>query len=113
MASHYRAPTASDWRKTILIVGLFVLFLLAAAAVLVAYGNAAVFLAGFIVIVAVALFVLVRWHAGATAYRCASCGHEFTISTTTDLISPHMIDTKYLRCPACHRRSWAKVLMKV
>lgn len=113
MASSYRVPTPLDWKRTILVVGLFVLLLLTAAAVLVAYGNAAVFVAGFIVIVAVALYVLVRWHAGVTAYRCAACGHEFTISTTTDLISPHMIDTKYLKCPACHRRSWAKVLMRV
>lgn len=110
--SRFREPSAQDWNRTILVVGLFVLFLLSATAVLVAYGNAAVFLVGFIVIVAVALFMLVRWHAATTAYRCAACGHEFTISTTTDLISPHMVATKYLKCPECNRRSWAQVLMK-
>lgn len=110
--SEFREPTIRDWKKTILIVGLFVLFLLAAAAALVAFGNAVVFLVGFIAIVAVALFMLVRWHAATTAYRCATCGHEFTISTTTDLISPHMMETKYLKCPACSRRSWAKVLVR-
>ena len=58
-------------------------------------------------------FLLVRWHAHSTAYRCPACGQEFEIAVLTDLVSPHFRSRKYLRCPQCGKRGWATVLMRV
>ena len=59
-------------------------------------------LSGFLV------YFLVRWHARNFAYECPECCHKFSISTLTDLVSPHYPDKKRLRCPACHKRSWCR-----
>lgn len=56
--------------------------------------------------------IIVRWHAGVTAYRCTQCGHEFEITTMTNFLSPHLPERKYLKCPACGKRDWMTVLMK-
>ncbi len=70
----------------------------------------------WIVILAVGLVLLVRWHARYTGYRCARCSHEFEISTLTDVVSPQGTGPggswKYLRCPRCDRRSRARVLVR-
>jgi DNA-directed RNA polymerase subunit RPC12/RpoP len=57
-------------------------------------------------------FLLVRWHANNTAYRCPECGHEFEISVLTDFLSPHTTSKKFLKCPQCGKRKWATVLLK-
>lgn len=56
--------------------------------------------------------LLARWHAAHYAYRCPNCGQHFEIGTATDLISPHMPQTKYLKCPACGKRDWAHAVPK-
>ncbi|UCF77982.1 MAG: hypothetical protein JSW03_07660 [Candidatus Eiseniibacteriota bacterium] len=61
-----------------------------------------------LILVGVALYFLVTWHARTTGYGCAKCGHEFNITALTDLISPHVPGKKYLKCPSCHRRTWAR-----
>ncbi len=55
------------------------------------------------------LVLLVRGHAARTRYRCPGCGHEFKITPLTDILSPHTLTTKYLRCPACGKRRWIPV----
>ncbi len=55
------------------------------------------------------LVILVRGHAARTLYRCPACGHEFKITPLTDILSPHTLTTKYLRCPSCGRRKWIPV----
>ncbi len=55
------------------------------------------------------LVILVRGHAARTLYRCPSCGNEFKITPLTDILSPHTLTTKYLRCPACGKRRWIPV----
>ena len=65
------------------------------------------------IVVSGSLFLLARWHANSTAYRCPVCGHEFEISVFTDLVSPHVPDVKYLRCPHCGKRNWMTVLVKM
>lgn len=73
---------------------------------------------GFVVwvfIVSVGLYLMVRWHARSTGYRCRNCGNEFEISTFTDLVSPHGTGDggwTYLKCPRCEKRTRAKVLRK-
>ena len=63
-------------------------------------------------VMAGALFLLVRWHARTTAYRCPKCAAEFEIEPLKDFMSPHFFDRKYLRCPACGERAWAKEISK-
>jgi DNA-directed RNA polymerase subunit RPC12/RpoP len=60
----------------------------------------------------VLLAALIWWHAENTAYRCEKCGHEFVVSAWKDAFSPHMLESKYLKCPGCGRRSWAKALVR-
>lgn len=63
---------------------------------------------GFACLAAAFLLVLVHWHAARTTYLCPECQSQFKISTLRDLLSPHMLTTKYLRCPACDRLVWAR-----
>ncbi len=55
------------------------------------------------------LVILVRGHAARTLYRCPNCGNEFKITPLTDILSPHTLTTKYLRCPSCGKRQWTPV----
>jgi DNA-directed RNA polymerase subunit RPC12/RpoP len=59
-------------------------------------------------IVGACLFILVSWHARATAYQCPKCTGEFQIPRLTDFVSRHVLGRKYLRCPACGERVWAR-----
>lgn len=58
------------------------------------------------------LYLLVRWHAGKYAYQCPECKERFKISTATDFSSPHVPGMeggkKYLKCPHCSKRVWAR-----
>jgi DNA-directed RNA polymerase subunit RPC12/RpoP len=65
----------------------------------------------WLVVVAATLFLLVRWHSSSTVYHCAACGHDFVISTWTDLMAPHKPGAKLLTCPECGTRDWTEVLM--
>ncbi|SNS40187.1 hypothetical protein SAMN05446037_100993 [Anaerovirgula multivorans] len=66
----------------------------------------------YIAIAIAALFLGVKWHANVSAYICCKCNHKFTISTFTDFISPHKINSKYLTCPDCGTKGWMKVIRK-
>ena len=67
-------------------------------------------------VVTVSLLVVVRWHARNTMYRCPECDHLFSISTFTDLVSPHGLGRgggwKLLTCPKCGHHKKAKVYLK-
>ncbi len=69
---------------------------------------------GWVVIAAMGLLALVRWHSRAFAYRCANCGSEFQISALTELFGLQGFSTsrgwKYLRCPFCNERTRATVV---
>jgi len=57
-------------------------------------------------VVAVALGVLVSWHARTTRYRCPSCGDRFALSPWADFSHPHGGDKKYVCCPRCGKAGW-------
>lgn len=44
-------------------------------------------------------------------YECKKCHHKFTIKYSKALIAPHIATTRYLKCPKCHKRTWAKKVM--
>jgi DNA-directed RNA polymerase subunit RPC12/RpoP len=113
VTDRYGEPTPGHTRKTALFLGAV---LLAAVATgfwfLPRRGDVwlAVWLAAG---VALPVFFLVRWHARTTAYRCPACRHEFAISAWTDFITPHLPGKKYVACPSCGKKGWARVLMKL
>jgi DNA-directed RNA polymerase subunit RPC12/RpoP len=71
-----------------------------------------------VVLVAVVggLALLIVWHAHSFGYRCRRCGHNFTISSGRDFISPQGIwfdgGWKLLRCPRCRHWTRAKVIRR-
>lgn len=108
----YREVTAKDWRKVALYILLALLVIAVSGWLLIPLAKPIGMIVWLAVIVAGALFFLVKWHARSTAYRCPACGQEFEISILADFISPQVPDKKYLKCPHCGRREWAAVLMK-
>lgn len=106
----YREVTTRDWLKT----GLFIALTIATVVVtwvLVVPLGAGGMVAWFAMSVA-SVYLLIRWHANTTAYRCPDCGHEFEISVLTDWVSPHWHGRKLLRCPGCGTRGWATILIQ-
>ena len=109
----FRKPTKADWKRTIIYLTGYIVAISAGAFLLLNRGVIGVL--AWVLIVAGGLYLLVRWHAKSTAYRCTECGHEFEISLLTDLISPHGTSKggwHYLKCPRCGRRMRAEVLVK-
>ncbi|NLK51985.1 MAG: hypothetical protein GX295_06035 [Syntrophomonadaceae bacterium] len=48
------------------------------------------------------------------SWRCSHCDHIFEISWLINRISPRKNShLKLLKCPACHRLSWAKQIKRV
>jgi len=70
----------------------------------------------WIIVVAASLLAVVRWHAANTVYLCPECGQLFSISTVTDLVSPHGLGRgggwKLLTCPKCGKHVRAKASMR-
>ncbi len=60
----------------------------------------------------VVLVVLVIWHSRAFGYRCESCGTQFSATPLQDFLAPHYAGKKYLRCPGCGQKEWAKVIAR-
>lgn len=58
------------------------------------------------------LAALVVWHSRAFGYRCPSCGAEFSVSAWQDFVAPRLSETRYLTCPQCKRKDWARVMAK-
>ncbi len=71
---------------------------------------------GIIVGMSTIVFVLVAFYGlkievDAGYYECRNCHHRFTIKYIMALIVPHMFTTRYLKCPKCNEKSWAKKVM--
>lgn len=103
----FRKPGRADWMRTAAIVGTACGAIVAMAVWL---GRPYPFAIG--AGAAAILTLLVRWHAATTGYRCPGCGREFRISAWADMVSPHMLTTKYVKCPECGRRAWMEALRK-
>ena len=44
-------------------------------------------------------------------YECKKCHNRFTVKYFNALVAPHVHTIRYLKCPKCNRRSWAKKVM--
>lgn len=102
---HYREATKADWYRTI---GILLIFftLIAASSFLLLPDHWYIWLS----IVALATFLIIAWHTRNFAYRCPNCATTFEISISTNFLGPNNFDKKYLKCPHCGKRGWAKIL---
>ena len=60
-----------------------------------------------IILLCVCFFAL-KLEVEAGYYECKKCHHRFVPSYKQVLIAPHLSTTRYLKCPKCHKRSYAK-----
>ena len=71
---------------------------------------------GTIICASTTIFVIVAFYAlklevDAGYYECKKCHHRFIPNYLTAMFVPHIHTTRYLKCPNCHSRSWAKKVM--
>ena len=59
----------------------------------------------------IAAFIALKFEVEAGYYECKKCHHKFVPTYMQALMSMHMSTTRYLKCPECHKRSWAKKVM--
>ena len=59
----------------------------------------------------IAGFIALKFEVDAGYYECKKCHHKFIPTYKDVLFAMHMSTTRYLKCPECHKRSWAKKVM--
>ncbi len=75
------------------------------------------FALGTVICVSTITVVLVAFYAlklevEAGYYECKECHNKFVPSYLKALMAPHMSTIRYLKCPKCGKRTWAKKVMK-
>ena len=63
------------------------------------------------IIFLIAGFISLKFEVDAGYYECKKCHHKFIPTYKSALFAMHMSTTRYLKCPKCHKRSWAKKVM--
>ena len=74
------------------------------------------FTLGTIIVVSTFICVAVAFYAlklevEAGYYECKKCHHRHIPSFFTVMWAPHMMTTRYLKCPKCGKKSWSKKVM--
>lgn len=57
-----------------------------------------------------ALFAL-KFESEVGYHVCKNCGNKFTPTFKQVFLALHIGHTRYLECPKCHKKSWAKKVM--
>ena len=63
------------------------------------------------IIFVIAGFIALKFEVEAGYYECKKCHHKFIPTYKEVMIAAHMSTTRYLKCPKCHKRSWAKKIL--
>ena len=66
---------------------------------------------GSTILFLIAGFIALKFEVDAGYYECKKCHHRFVSSYMEALIAPHMSTTRYLKCPKCGKKTWAKKVM--
>ena len=45
-------------------------------------------------------------------YKCGKCGHKYVPTFNQSMWAPHILRSKYIKCPHCKKRSWNKKVIK-
>lgn len=59
----------------------------------------------------IAGFIGLKFEVDAGYYECKNCHHKFVPTYKEVMFSTHLATTRHLKCPKCHKRSWAKKVM--
>ncbi len=108
---HNKKLITSMW---ILLITLFIFYI---SIVVLAYNTLEEGpLLGTIICASTTITVIIAFYAlklevDAGYYECKKCHHRFVPTYFEALISMHLSTTRYLKCPECHKRSWAKKVM--
>lgn len=71
-----------------------------------------VIIIGLCIIFLIPCFYALKLEVSVGAYKCKKCGHEIVPTYKEALWAMHMGTTRYLKCPKCNKRSWAKKVIK-
>ena len=63
------------------------------------------------VLFVLAMFYVLKLEVDAGYYECSNCHHRHIPTYFAALIAPHFGTTRYLKCPKCNKRAWAKKVM--
>lgn len=67
---------------------------------------------GLCVVFLIPCFYALKLEVSVGAYKCRNCGHEIVPTYKEALGAMHMGTTRYLKCPACGKRTWCKKVIK-
>ena len=59
----------------------------------------------------IAGFIALKFEVDAGYYECKNCHHKFVSTYKEVMFAPHISTVRYLKCPKCHKRSWAKKVL--
>lgn len=59
----------------------------------------------------IAGFIGLKFEVDAGYYECKNCHHKFVPTYKEVMFATHLATTRHLKCPKCHKKSWAKKVM--
>lgn len=62
-------------------------------------------------IFAVGMYVAMQGERSIGYYRCKHCGELFVPTWGAYMAGMHIVTTRWLRCPRCHKKGWCKKVM--
>ncbi len=98
------------WVALPAIPGGIVLVFVAAFAPMPAWLRALLIVFALVMIFTVA-FMAVGIEQKAGYYACQSCGHRYVPTYWQTNLAPHAGRTRYMKCPACGKRTWQKKVL--
>ena len=63
------------------------------------------------IIYLIAAFIALKFEVDAGYYECKNCHHKFVPTYKEVMFATHLATIRHLKCPKCHKRSWAKKVM--
>jgi len=67
---------------------------------------------GICIVFLIPCFYALKLEVSVGAYKCKECGHEMVPTYAEALWAMHRGTTRYLKCPACGKRTWCKKVLK-
>lgn len=100
-----------------IVTGIICLIPLAAAAIAAAVipmkeAAATVMLLASLVPLLIATPFMLKIEQKAGYYQCAQCGHRYVPAYRSVFLAAHINRTKYMRCPACSKKSWHRKTLR-
>lgn len=79
-----------------------------------AFGEGTIF--GIIMVLSTMIFVgsaflIFKYEVETGYHACKNCNYKFVPTYMGAMLAPHIGYTRYLKCPKCNKRSWAKKVM--